>query len=68
MSNLCEEAQRDFDANNAYWEQFEGQVAEIADNINDTYLKAQNQTDGVQSYGRVVDLLLAKYRADNGLE
>jgi len=30
--------------------------------VNDTYLKANNQSDGVKSYGKVVDLLLAWYR------
>ena len=29
--------------------------------MNDTYLKLQNQTDGVKSYGRMVDLMLAYY-------
>jgi hypothetical protein len=31
--------------------------------VNDTYLKAQGQTQGVRSYGRMVDLLLAERRA-----
>lgn len=31
--------------------------------VNDAYLKANRQTDGVQSYGRMVDLLLAEQRA-----
>ena len=34
--------------------------------VNDTYLKANGQTDGVRSYGRMVDLLLAYYRANDG--
>lgn len=59
---------RDFTYNNWYWQQFEGAVAEVSDKINDTYLKANNQTDGVKSYGRMVDLLLADYRARHGLE
>jgi hypothetical protein len=29
------------------------------------YLKANNQTDGVYSYNRMVDLLLAEQRAEN---
>ncbi|MGN0505110.1 MAG: DUF3810 domain-containing protein [Lachnospiraceae bacterium] len=54
---------RDLVANSEYWEQFEHtKVAETSEKINDTYLKANNQTDGTQSYGRVVDLLLAEYR------
>lgn len=54
---------RDLHANNEYWDQFEDtKVAEVANKVNDTYLKANEQEDGVQSYGRVVDLLLAEYR------
>ncbi|WP_341408277.1 DUF3810 family protein [Acetobacterium bakii] len=30
--------------------------------INDAYLKANNQTDGVNSYGKMVNLLLAEQR------
>jgi hypothetical protein len=40
----------------------EGVVGEISNKINDTYLKANMQEDGVQSYGRMVDLLIAEYR------
>jgi hypothetical protein len=54
---------RDLRANNEYWDQFENKkAAEVANKVNDTYLKANEQEDGVQSYGRVVDLLLAEYR------
>ena len=53
----------DLNANSLYWKQFENTTASItASKINDTYLKANNQVDGVQSYGRMVDLLLAEYR------
>jgi hypothetical protein len=45
-----------------YWQNFDTKVAEISNNINDAYLKANNQEDGVKSYGRMVDLLLAYYR------
>ena len=58
---------RDFDYNNWYWQQFEGPVAEVSDAINDTYLKINHQSDGVKSYGRMVDLLLADYRQRHGL-
>ena len=48
--------------NSEYWKQFEGPAAETAEKVNDSYLKANNQHDGVKSYGRMVDLLLAEYR------
>lgn len=38
-------------------------VREVSSAVNDTYLKAQGQTQGVRSYGRMVDLLLAERRA-----
>ena len=60
---------RDFAANAEYWKQFENTViSNTADKVNDTYLKANEQEDGVKSYGRVVDLLLADYRSRHGLE
>lgn len=50
-----------------YWQQFEDTViSTISNNMNDTYLKANNQSDGVKSYGRMVDLLLAHYRYEQG--
>ena len=55
----------DLNANNLFWDQYEGKVAETATKMNDTYLKANSQADGVQSYGRVVDLMLAYYRTEN---
>ncbi len=61
-NRLAPQAIEDLQANNAYWNQYEGKVAEVANQINDTYLKLNDQTDGVKSYGRVVDLMLAYYR------
>jgi hypothetical protein len=52
---------RDISQDDAYWRQFEGKVAETATNINNSYLKTNGQSDGVHSYGRMVDLLLAAY-------
>lgn len=68
QEHYSEAVSRDLVANNNYWDQFEKPVVgdtsigEIADKVNDTYLKINDQTDGTQSYGRVVDLLLAEYK------
>ena len=59
MQSLPGVVLQDFRANNAYWQQFATPIADISDKINDGYLKANDQTDGVQSYGRMVDLLVA---------
>ncbi len=51
-----------------YWNQFEDTViSTISNTMNDTYLKANNQEDGVKSYGRMVDLLLAEYRTNQDI-
>jgi len=52
-----------------YWKQFEDTViSTVSNSMNDTYLKANNQDDGVKSYGRMVDLLLAEYRKNHSIE
>lgn len=56
---------RDLEAERAYWKQFQGLTRKVADKMNDTYLKLNGETDGVRSYGRMVDLLLAEYRESN---
>ena len=45
----------------AYWDQFDSVVAEVSEKIYDTTLKTYGQADGIQSYGTVVDLLVAYY-------
>lgn len=57
----------DLHTNNAFWQQYEGRISEVSTRVNDTYLKANSQSDGVKSYGRMVDLLLAYYRK-NGFD
>lgn len=64
-NTYSEEVKKDIRANTEYWAKYEDTVVSTVSNkINDTYLKANAQTDGVKSYGRMVDLLLAKYRAE----
>lgn len=53
---------RDLESQSAYWQQFQGRTQKIANKMNDTYLKLNGQEDGVKSYGRMVDLLLAEYK------
>lgn len=54
---------RDLAANNAYWARYDTPVAEVSDQVNDAYLKANGQEHGIRSYGRMVDLLLAERRS-----
>lgn len=48
-----------------YLERYDGSVKQISNSVNNTYLKANRQEDGVHSYGRMVDLLLAEFRVRN---
>lgn len=61
-ATLSEGVRRDLAFNNEYWDQFKGPAAEVSTQANNNYLKANSQPDGVQSYGRMVDLLLALRR------
>ena len=49
--------------NNDFWGKYEGKTAEVSNKMNDTYLKLNSQSDGVDSYGRMVDLMLAYTRS-----
>lgn len=44
-----------------FWDKYETDFGEVAETINDTYLKVNDQDDGIKSYGRVVDLVIADY-------
>jgi len=49
--------------NNAYWAQFQDSVVQTVSNqVYDGLLKAYGDERGIQSYGTVVDLLVAYYR------
>ncbi len=54
---------RDLKAEREYWKAFETPVATFSTAINDAYLKANKEEDGVKTYGQVVDLLLAYIEA-----
>lgn len=58
---LAEEAGPDLEADSAFWDEYEGRISETADRINDTYLKVNGQADGVRSYSRMVDLIVAYF-------
>lgn len=67
LEKLPKKALADFIENQQYWQNHEGIAAQISSAANDTYLKANAQVEGVKSYGRMVDLLLAHYGLNNGL-
>lgn len=52
----------DMQSSELFWDQFEGTIQNTSTAINNTFLQINNQEDGVYSYGRMVDLLLAQQR------
>ncbi|MDD6175427.1 MAG: DUF3810 domain-containing protein [Firmicutes bacterium] len=60
-ASLPEICKKDLQADSTYWKAFETPVAQVSSQVNNSYLQANGQTDGVKSYGRFVDLLLAYY-------
>ena len=60
-SLLDKKAEADVWANSQFWNSYEGVISETADRINDTYLRVNGQADGVRSYDRMVDLIMAYF-------
>ena len=52
----------DLRENSAFWAQYEGPVADASTASNDAFLRGNLQQAGVNSYGRMVELLMAEYR------
>lgn len=57
------EVARDVAAIRAWRLKYEGALTRVGDRVNDTYLRSQGDPRGLESYGRMVDLLLAARRA-----
>ncbi len=52
-------------AETSWLREHRGKFSEVQGQVYDGYLKAQGQSDGARSYGRVVDLLIAERRMKN---
>ena len=63
---LREAVREDLRENSLFWSRFESRISEAAETVNDTYLKANRQSEGVKSYGRAVDLMLGWYQQQKG--
>jgi hypothetical protein len=60
---LPETVELDLRNQNAYWAQFQdGAAQKVSNQVYDRFLKSYGQELGLQSYGTVVDLLVAYYR------
>ncbi len=74
MGKLDKQILRDLNHQSNFWREYEEKrqkftiadktVADISSDINNSYLQSNGQTDGVKSYDRVTDLLLAYYEND----
>ncbi len=51
----------DYQAISDFWRDKNGLFARISSASNDIYLQANNQSEGIASYGKMVDLLIAHY-------
>jgi len=60
-ARIPDSVRRDWTKNAAYWDQFKGPVQETSTEINDTYLHANQQPEGVKSYDSVTDLIVNYY-------
>lgn len=56
---------KDLNYINEFWKSYEGPVEKTSQKLNNAYLKSNYQEDGIHSYGRMVDLLIAEYRQKN---
>jgi hypothetical protein len=59
--SLPEQVRHDLAGLSAYWREFTGPAATAQESVNNTYLRANGQSAGVQSYGVMLDLLIAYY-------
>ena len=48
-----------------FWRKYDTRFGDAAMRVNDVYLKAQGQEQGIDSYGSMVDLLVADYRRES---
>lgn len=56
---------KDFSASNLHWKQFKNPIEPYFKKGYNSYLKANNQSKGIQSYNYVVDLLIAYFKKEH---
>ena len=62
--NLHGSVQRDINFQVRFWNAHQGRAQEVANQMNDNYLRFNGIQEGILSYGLVVDLLLAYYEGE----
>ena len=51
----------EIEENSLFWSSHETKASEVQDRVNDAYLKANDQKEGIQSYGMLTTLMLMHY-------
>ena len=67
METVSESVRRDLEADSAYYRKYQTSFGTFSSAVNDVYLRMNDQAEGVQSYGGLVDLMLAQYERDGSL-
>lgn len=65
---LSDEIKSDIENSRDYWKIRRGQTEKMMTKVNDSYLKSNNQEEGVKSYNGVVKLLLDEYLNAKGID
>ena len=60
-AELPESALAEIKENSLFWAAHENKSSEVQDRVNDSYLKANGQAEGIQSYGMLTTLMLMWY-------
>lgn len=60
--NISDDVKNDLKNNIDFWDKYDGKIDEISNEINNTYLKSNGVSEGVKSYGKMVDLLITYYK------
>jgi len=63
-AKLPESARRELEEDSAFWKEHKNKASDIQDKVNDAYLKANGQADGIKTYGQLTDLMLLWYEAN----
>lgn len=65
---LSDEIKTDQTEIRLFWDRYQNDAAsDIADKFNEVYLKNNNQIEGMKSYGKFVDLLIADYHKNGSI-
>ena len=65
LSELPEDAVRELAENSEFWRSRETKASEVQDRVNDAYLKSNGLEEGIASYGRLTNLMMAWYLSED---